>query len=388
MKEFKTENSYGVIGCIIYVPFILAFGWMLLSSIFDMEGIDYFQALFFIFCVVILAYCIISLLDIEKSKIIFTDSEIIKRSTLVKHRLTFKEIEGYIEDDGDIIIYAKDKDKKPLKIPKHIEESERLLAWFEEHFTDLGEKREHDSTEEILANHKFGKNKAKRNRLLQQANRLTWILNATGGIAAYLALPRNGPYQLFLTICIAMPPIVIAAMIYFKGLIRLIAEKGSAYLSVWPILVCTSVVLMIRAYLDFELVSYMKVWLFASILAIFLTIITLLVNKGMPLKKLKFRLYTCGLLVLFIAYSFGAVIYINCYYDPHTPILAEVEVVDKRISESGITKYVKLAAWEDISAGQEVVIRDDAFERIEVGNTIQLYHRKGRFDIPWYIVVN
>jgi hypothetical protein len=106
--------------------------------------------------------------------------------------------------------------------------------------------------------------------------------------------------------------------------------------------------------------------------------------------KKKLDYLTVSSLALFLfAYSFGTVIHINCYYDNSEAEYFTAKVLDKRISSGKSTSYyLELSTWGKQEEVDEVSISKGFYNRIEVGDEVNIYFRNGKLKIPWFIVTD
>lgn len=93
-------------------------------------------------------------------------------------------------------------------------------------------------------------------------------------------------------------------------------------------------------------------------------------------------------LALFIfAYSFGAVIHINCYYDDSETTYLTAKVTNKRQSSGKrTTYYLELSTEEAEYQFDEVSVNKELYYRVYRGKEVYIYFQNGKLNIPWFLV--
>jgi hypothetical protein len=197
------------------------------------------------------------------------------------------------------------------------------------------------------------------------------------------------PYQYAILTCILLPFLTLLVIKYWKGLIRLDAEEGSAYPSAPVSITFPGLILSMRAMLDFSIDDYSKLWIPVTITAaVFTAAILMIENKGLSFKKGKTYLMILGFLMFTFAYGYGTVVTLNCSFDDSTPQLFSTTIVNKEKTKS--RKYrtydLYLSPWGKKTEIEKVSIDEDFYNQLQEGDEVSVYLFKGKLNIPWLIV--
>lgn len=86
-------------------------------------------------------------------------------------------------------------------------------------------------------------------------------------------------------------------------------------------------------------------------------------------------------------FSFGTIVFINCWYDKSAPDYYNAEVLGKRISSGkSTTYYIELAPWGPQKKNEEVSVNKNLYNDLEVSDGVDIYYKKGLLNIPWLII--
>ena len=114
-------------------------------------------------------------------------------------------------------------------------------------------------------------------------------------------------------------------------------------------------------------------------------IVSISTFSNRELKYTDIKGFTSLALFLF-AYSFGTVIHLNCYYDNSEAEYFTAKVLNKRISSGKTTKrYLELSTWGQQKKVDEVSVGKDFYNRTEIGDEVNIFFKKGKLEIPWFI---
>jgi len=89
-------------------------------------------------------------------------------------------------------------------------------------------------------------------------------------------------------------------------------------------------------------------------------------------------------------YGFASTLQINCALDIFPGQIYKVAVLDERIISSGRRNsyYLKLSAWGPTETGKEVEVRRRVYDRVDVGDSVNVVFKQGLLHIPWFIVTH
>ena len=389
MKEYKIAKGWAIF-TYTFAPLLIGlFGWVLILP-FRSEDFSPNAAWILIpVSIAMIVLMIFSIVDTYKSKILIQKDCIKSINSLSNKELKFEEIQGYIVNNQYIFVEPKDKQKKTIKISKYIRGYSEILYWLSENFPDLDLQNAAKEEQEILNDKSIGWTKEEREEKLKKARQTAKVLNWAAGIAAAWTIFYPRPYQYAILFSIIIPIVALVVTKIPNGLFKIDEKKGSAYPSVIYAFIYPSSGILLRALLDYEIFSYENVWLTTIILSICFILLLLIKQNEITFKK-KIDIVKVGSLSLFVfAYSYGVVIHYNCYYDNSEAQLYTAKVLNKRIS-SGKSKirYLELTSWgpqEDIN---KVSVGRGLYNRTEVGDEVNIYFRRGKLNIPWFIVTD
>lgn len=352
--------------------------------------------------IVMIAFMIMAILSTKKRKIIITGESIISISLLGKRELKFEEIKGF----NDVVIprsvvkyigvLSKESyNKKDITISNLIENIDDLKFQLTSSIENLDLKKIQEAQEkyqneekEILKNNDFGLSIEERQGKLKNARLTANILNGAGIVLAVWMFFFPKPYKYALIACIALPLITISVIKFWKGLIRIDAEKGSVYPSAIGAIIIPGIVLALRAILDFSIDDYSNIWLPSILIAVVLTAILIIGNKELSFQKGKEYFTILSIAVFIFAYGYGAVVTTNCAFDKSEPEMFGSQVLEKTISGGRkSTSYdLKLSPWGNKIEVEKVSVNSDLYNNLQVGDKVSVYRFKGAFDIPWIVV--
>jgi hypothetical protein len=90
-----------------------------------------------------------------------------------------------------------------------------------------------------------------------------------------------------------------------------------------------------------------------------------------------------------ILFSFSGTYCANCVYDHSNPIIYKTNVISKyesgrRGRRTRIHYLIKVPSWTSIQDTKYVEISRTQFNRIQIGQKVNIDLHKGLFNIPWY----
>ncbi len=389
MKEYKTAKGLAIFVYIVAPIMLLVFLAILVLPFFDDE--TPIELLYFMgpLSIGMIGIMVVGILDTKYGKVIISDDTISLRSTLVNRDLKFEEIEGFRYDTRYIYILPNTPDKKRIKISTSSIQTDELLSWLADNFKDLDWEDARKEQQDILQNKAFGIDANERTANLQQAKTITTILNWISVLFFCWTLFYPTPYELVVITLIAIPIFSLFTVIRFKGLIKLDTKNESPYPSIIIPLGLSSFGLLLRGLMDFEnIYAYSNIWLPTILVAAALTLPILITQKGINLKAYK-NIFSVLILFLFIgmAYGYGTTIITNCYYDDSIPTQYTAEIVSKRIDKGKYTTYhFELTPWSNRTEAEEVTVSENLYEKMTTGDSVKVYLKEGRFNIPWFMV--
>lgn len=384
--EYKIAKGWAIFIYVFMPALIALFIWLFIQSFTNPEfkgGIGWF---FMAVSPPMIIGMAIGIKDTYVRRIIINNDSITSIGAFSQRELQFHEIKGFMVEDKFTSIEAKDENKKRIRVTKYLGGYNEILQWLAENFTDLEVQTKIDDEKDIVTNESFGLTQELRIQRLEQAKKVSKIINLAGGVTAVWAIFYPKLYEYCILACIIIPAVIIVIVKIFNGLIKIEERKGSGYPSVFSALIFVSFALMIRALADFEIYDYSNAWMPVGITTVVLSVAVFARLNVVDLKNKSGYFTALFIVVVLAAYSYGAVISINCVYDNSLPQNFTAEVLDKRIS-SGKSKsyYFKVTAWGKQPAG-EVEVDRDLYEQTSTGDNVSVDLMNGRFGIPWVSV--
>lgn len=391
MREYKLAKGWAILIYVIVPLMIGIFGWLLILP-FIQSASDGISATVFWFLAPVslgmIILMVVGLLDAIKGKFIIAHDKVYSVGIFSNRQLMLDEIRGYRIEDNYIYIESNIESKKRLKISTYFGKVDEIVDWLTSYYLDLDMLNAEKEELEILANEELGWTIEQREEKLLKARKTAKILNWVGGLVGAWTLFWAGFYEYAVIASIIVPIIAIIALKLSAGLIRIDERKDSAYPSILWAVLAPSMGIFIRALLDFNIFSHDNVWVPSAIIT--LIIIMLIVgNKEFKFKKV-IDFFTFSVIALtFFAYSYGAVVTVNCLYDGSEPEVFNAKVLGKKINSGKSTTYnLELSPWGLQNEIQEVSVSQDLYEQLENEDTVNIYFMKGYLDIPWFIVTD
>jgi len=387
MKEYKIGKGWAIF-IYIFTPLLIAlFAWILIMPfVLDDTPIEmlYFLAPL---SIGMIAYMVVGLLDTIKGKVIISSDTVSIRSTFINRDLEFDKIKGFKVEQNYIYILPNTTTKKRIKISTYIGNSGELTTWLRSKFPDLHQVNKEKENAEILDNFEYGRNTKERSFQLHQAKKIAKVLNWAGGLIFAWTLFKPEPYLYAILASISLPIIATFIVIYYKGLIRINEEKGSASPTVIVAVLITSCGLLLRALLDYNIFDYSNIWIPSIIIGITMISLVVFGTREFKFKNIRDYFSVLFLTICFVCFGYGSIVTLNCIYDESVPQTYYSKVLDKHISSGKIKTYhITLATWGSQTENDDVSVTEELYDNLEIDDNVNIYLKKGRFEIPWFLV--
>jgi hypothetical protein len=386
MREFKLSKAWAIL-VYITVPLLIAlFLWLLLMPFLTGSQIDMNSFwLLSLISIAMIAFLVIGLVDAIKGKFVIDQDKIYIVSAFSTKQMMLRDIKGYRFTENYVFIESNTGQK--IKVSTYFGNFNEITKWLAEHFSDLDLVQTILEKEEILNNEAFGWSTEQREEKLIKAQKITKILNWTGGIIGAWILILPNPYEYAIIATIVFPIICVLVLKFSRGLIRINERKDSAYPSIFIAILATSMGLFLRALLDYEIFDYSKIWTPSILIALTFTTVLILGNKEFKFNSAKDFLTVLSFTLFSFAYGYGAVVTLNCAFDKSKPETFHASVISKRISDGKHTSYyVELTSWGKRKEVEEVTVSKDLYNRLEKNDKVRIYFLKGKLNIPWFVV--
>src|SRR5690606_38028109 len=232
-------------------------------------SVDYIP--FGILLLLIMGYVFISAF---RNKFVLEADRIYWVGTWKTQEIKLDEILGF--KTGDKFIYIFSKDKKKIALSTDLQNSDEIITWLIQHYPDLDVLESKGEYDEIMNEDKHGYNVDARANKLEKAQIVSKILNGLGVAIGLWTFIYPEPYQLAITLSLAIPILCIFILYFFRGLVRLEEKKGSPYPSILVAYILPSMSVAYRALSDINLAAHNALWYPLAVMTILLCLISLM----------------------------------------------------------------------------------------------------------------
>lgn len=312
------------------------------------------------------------------------DDFVAHRTIFGKKVVPIADIKGVAVNDKYILLVAK-PGKRGLDISRYIQSSDDIAVWayttFEDLDAQISEKEDVDILEE-LAQDQMDSHDEK----LEKAKKVSGYLYWSGvGIGFWAFFYPRPWYDLIVIAAMVIPLVILISVISLKGYLRFNGVEKSRYpVMAYPFMVpiCG---LSIRAIFDFDVLSYVPLWTQAFTVSIVITCIMVWLAKEFSLRSWKSALTVFLFLCFTYAYSVSSLIIINCRFDSSNAQTFEAKILSKEKDSGKRTEYyLDLSPWGPRTEHEKVSVGPKAFERANVGDTVEVYLYQGRLNAKWF----
>jgi hypothetical protein len=388
MNEYPISKAYKAIGLLFSAAFAIGGIYLLfLLATPDSNGAAQTAKLVFGIALLPLGYWVYR----ESLRLGVTVDE---RQLTVQHAFSSRsiglgDIDGYRTGDKDAFLIIPKDGGKSLPLPKGISGRSDLLDWVKEKYEDVDARERAAETETLLEDEQFGASREERETTLKRAKRTAIIANGTGFVLVMWAFLYPTPFEtLMIVLCVA--PLVGGYFIWhYKGLMRLSSRKSSPYPSTTMLMTFPLFGLGLEVVIRYDLYGFPgSAWMVAVCGAVLLTLIaSACFSKALAAEKKKPLAVFCIFLAA-SAYSFGVLVFSNCFYDRSASQKFAVEVTGKSVSHGKTTTYhLDLSPWGKYSNGDHVQVSSSFYNAVESGDSVWVFLHSGKWGIPWYRVV-
>ncbi len=386
VREYKVSKGWAIFIYIMAPVMICLFCW-LLTLPFSKNG--NLNALWFAgpFALIMIFMIIVGLIDTVKGKFVITSEKVYTITTLSSRELLLSEIKGYRVTDANIEIESNIPGKKKIEVSIHTANTSEIIEWLSSNYPDLDVLKKSDEEQEILNDDTFGWSSSQREERLSDARSAAKIMNWIGGIFGVWMIFYPHPYKYAVIACIVVPLASLAVMQYFNGLIRFFEYRASAYPNLSGGIMLPILALLFRTITSYQISDYSNSWLPILGFAGILTLIVSFRNPEFRLGNPKGYFALLGAFLSLSVYSFDVILQMNCQYDNSEAEVFAVKIIDKRISKGRTTSYyLELTRWGGQRESHEVSVSKSFYNQIEKNETVNILSKRGRLNIPWYVV--
>lgn len=333
------------------------------------------------------AFLVWGFLDLQRGKLVLDDDRIIQVSAFRTKELPVSLVKGFSEEDKYVIIHPAEEGFPKIKVSTYVERMEELKETLALRFPNLDQEQYEAEEQELLETETLGDTEGERMLQLEKVRKLTRTMNGLAWACGLWLIFYPQPYEVAIYTAMAFIPVVLYIVHRYKGLVKIDENPKSAYPNLASAILLPSIVLMLRALLDYSIFQYGRLWLLVGIGTLILFGITLAVTRVYKDEK---QLAKSLLLLIFLGcFSYGTLVQFNCMNDQSVTQVYRTNVLEKRTSSGkSTTYYLKLERWGPQTEADEVAVSKELYNRVEEGQLMEIYFKKGRIDVPWFFVTD
>lgn len=388
MRVYKLSKEWVLLMCIMVPILILLFGSMLLIP-FSTGGHHYFFWIISPFVLGLIVFLTIVLLDAIRGKFVIDHDKVYLQTTLRKKELYLNEIKGYRTTTKYILILSANKEKKSIKISQSFGQKQEIIAWLSHHFPDMDIVDANEEKQAFLNDTSFGSSVEEREEKLKQARKVARVTNGIGILVSIWVVVMGRPYDISIFVLMLIPTLSIGVLKKINGLIRIGQKNRNIYPTIIWNFIYPCMALCLRALLDFEIFQYDNIWLPSIAITVVLLAAILIGNKEFSFRNGRSYFSVLSIAIFLFAHSYGLIVCLNCEYDHSRPQVYVSRILDKHMSSGKSTSYyLKLSPWGPQKETDEIDVTKRFYDKNEINQTVNIHFKKGRLNIPWYIVTN
>lgn len=383
MKTYRMAKGWRIFVYFTAIPMFFIFGSMLFLPFWDdteNTSIMWFLAPLSILMMGVMAG---GLYDTIKGSLIIGENKLYKTG-FPKRDLAFDEIKGYRQEGYYIFIDPHSKQHKRIFTHIFIERKKELLAWLSANYPDLNELAAQEERDQILNNDKLGSNIEERIEAIQKIKKRANLLNGVAIIAALWMTFFPDPDHYCVFACIAIFIALLVVQKRHRNIIKLNPQNDTPYPSIIFGLLAASFAIALKA-MWFNLLQY--IWLPSIGLTAVLMTIILWKNGELNFKKPVDYFAIAMLLVFMAAFSYGAIVTLNCTFDTSAPTTYRADVLGKRVSEGkALTHYIELSEWGNQADFNEAMVGLKLYNSLSEDDEVIIHQKSGMLGIDWFEV--
>jgi uncharacterized membrane protein SirB2 len=240
-----------------------------------------------------------------------------------------------------------------------------------------------------VQNPEYGATEESRKQKLKEAKQVARVLNILSGVLLGWLIINPAPYEIAMLAGLSFPLLVIAVSCYYRGLIRGDEKLNKVYPSTSIAFILSICGLGLRVIVDFIILDHHSVWAVVTVIALLIYGLYVIITGDWKMyRSVKGAIFNVSLLVFFYFYSYSSCVTINCMLDQSNAVGYEPRVIEKRATTGKDASYhLTLAPWGELKEPKEVRIAKMDFDRVEVGDPVNVFQKEGFMRMPWIIVV-
>jgi hypothetical protein len=199
------------------------------------------------------------------------------------------------------------------------------------------------------------------------------------------------PYRLLLAALLIIPLLGLILNGWNKPSMASLVEintdrKGDGKYDVADFIDFPAFAIVFRVFYDYEFESYYSMLLPGIIACVIILTILFFTHKRIESSTRNRKWIYTSIIFCVSLYSFAATYAINCSFDNSEAKIYKTEVLGKRVhrGRKSTSYYVKVAPWGHHRDKEQIRIPAYDYNRLNVGDTVNIVFKKGVFNIPWY----
>ena len=233
--------------------------------------------------------------------------------------------------------------------------------------------------EALLANPAFGSNPTERAYHIDaDVDRINFLQWPCYGLLLWgMVWPH--PYQICLPVQFTLPVLGLIATLASRGRWTMLEDTKGGRLSIGVrLFMAPAMIVALRAFLDDDVVDWIIPAIWGVAAGIGLTVLNVLIERRLTWAS------AAGFVILWSAYAWGGLLYVDTTLDPSPGRAFAVRVLDK--SEGEHMDTLTVTKWGPHASGSEVHVASALSRKVRKGDTVCIYVYPGRLNWPWYAV--
>jgi len=329
--------------------------------------------------------CLLVLINIFKSKVIVTDTEITRERIFYNKTLNFENIKGVRIESKIIVIEPTDPAASKFKISNYsdLAHSDALVAWLTESFTDLNNLDLETEKEAILNDNSLGYTTEEREAKLKKMEGIATAYNIWGGAVPIIVIFFHNNSLIFY-MGFLYPLLGLIILKLSRGLVKFITNpQRSIYSNISIGFLTPIIILLVVAIKAYQILSFAAALKAGLIVGLTLFVLLYLVGKNKDRESVKGQIFL--MVLLSVLYGMSVTIVANCLFDTSVSAKYQTQVVDEYISSGkGAHYHLKLKPWLPGQDIKEVDVSEESYYKTPVGSAVIIYEKKGLLNIPWF----
>jgi hypothetical protein len=272
--------------------------------------------------------------------------------------------------------------EKKLKIPLMLQTDSAFQHWLAT-IPDLDLKDLRDIEARIERDPDLGATPGDRAIHLQQAKKVSKVMNAVSLAAVFWGLWYPQPYRLVIAVLAVLPLVAVYLTSASKGIYQVEGRRTDPRPSLALVFIGPGLILALRFFQDFQMIRWMQILAPSIAIGGFLTFLA--VRSDFAVQK---RPWVIAPTLLFlVVYGCGLVTQTNTLLDRSQPRVFEATVLAKHVSTGrSTTWYLTTGPWGAQQNAGDISVSRSLYRASIPGQTVCFNLFPGALKIPWYFV--